>query len=413
MIPILFDKTATVFTSNGVGRLVDCISCKVTEERNGIYELEMQYPVTGKWFSNLFDMGIIGVIHDDAHDIQPFDIYKITAPLNGVVTVFAHHISYRLNNYIVYPFTAASASAAVAAIATNCVNATLPFTFSTDKSVSSAFTLDAPKSIRSLLMGEQGSLLDVYGKADYKFDKFAVSMLVNRGSATGVTVRYGKNMTGVERVRDKSGVFSCAIPFWTNGETVVKTDVSDPIVYPTTPVTPYVPALLDLSQDFESEPTEQQLRDAAQAYLDSEQPWLGSDTIKVDFVAMWQTPEYESVAEIQRVSLCDTVSIYNTELGIISENGKIVKVVFNVLSEMYDSIEIGTISKKFVAITGESIAAQVNITSVVAQVLNSLPSVGITSSDDGAGTVTLAAAAGELRSSDDGNGNVTIQGGLT
>ena len=108
MIPILFESTETVFTHNGIGRLVDCISCKVTEERNGIYELEMRYPMTGKYFNDLMNLGIVGVIHDDNHDIQPFDIYKVTEPIDGVVTVNAHHISYRLNNIIVEPFTAAS-----------------------------------------------------------------------------------------------------------------------------------------------------------------------------------------------------------------------------------------------------------------------------------------------------------------
>lgn len=408
MTPILFDKTATVFTSNGIGRLVDCISCKVTEERNGIYELEMQYPLSGRYFNQLMQMGIIVVIHDDNHDLQPFDIYKITEPINGIVTVNAHHISYRLNNIIVEPFTAYSCSAAIAAVKTSSAN-TNPFTFSTDKTVNATYQLDTPRGVRSTLLGEEGSLLDVYGKADFKFDKFAVSMLVNRGAATGVTVRYGKNMTGITRVRDKSETYSAVAPFWTDGDHV--TMLTEVIVGPTTPITPVVPIALDMSDQFEEQPTENELRQAAVSWLDSKQPWLGVDNIKVDFVALWQTTEYEKYAAIQRVGLCDTVSVYFTGMGIVAENAKIVRVVFDVLAERYDSVEIGDINKKFVAITGAVTSqnqSSVPIQSIVNRVIAQLPPSGISASDDGNGNITLTGQG--LTATDDGSGNITLSG---
>ena len=48
MKPILFEKNATDFSTFGLCRLVDAESCTVTEERNGAYELEMFYPLSGK-----------------------------------------------------------------------------------------------------------------------------------------------------------------------------------------------------------------------------------------------------------------------------------------------------------------------------------------------------------------------------
>ena len=193
MIPILFSKSETAFTSNGIGRLIDCISCTCTEERNGAYEVEFEYPITGKWYKEMINNGgTIGVIHDDNHDIQPFDIYGHNAPINGVVTFYAHHISYRLSNIILSPYEAANAADAIAGISTHSVNAN-PFTFATDKTTSAEFKLKTPASVRSILFGEEGSLLDTFGAAEFKFDKFSVSMLANRGTDTGVTVRYGKN----------------------------------------------------------------------------------------------------------------------------------------------------------------------------------------------------------------------------
>ena len=175
MVPILYSANETSFVSNGLGRLSDCISCEVTEERNGIYECEFKYPVTGRFYQELLENAIIGVIHDDKHDIQPFDVYAHSAPINGIVTFNAHHISYRLSRIIVKPFSAGSAASTLQNITVNSVNSN-PFTFWTDKAVSSSFVLKKPSSARSVLVGEAGSVLDVYGKGEYEFDKFTVKL---------------------------------------------------------------------------------------------------------------------------------------------------------------------------------------------------------------------------------------------
>lgn len=348
MIPILFAKTETAFTSNGIGRLTDCISCTVTEERNGIYEVELEYPITGKWYNEMISNGgIIGVIHDDNHDIQPFDIYSSNAPIDGIVTFYAHHISYRLNNIILRPFTAATASAAIAAISTYSVN-TNPFTFSTDKSVTAQFKLEHPASVRSILFGEQGSLLDTFGTAEFKFDKFNVQMLLHRGTDTGVTVRFGKNMTDIERVLDDSDTFNAIAPYWSDGVNYVYP--SGVIVQPTTAITPVKPVAMDMSDKFETQPTAAQVTTIARAYLDSNEPWNVSDNIRINFIAMWQSPEYQDVAAIQRVGLCDTVSVYYTDMGVVAEKKEVVRVVYDVLAERFEEMELGSVSNAYVAI---------------------------------------------------------------
>lgn len=356
MIPILFSKTETDFTHNGVGRLVDCISCVVTEERNGIFEVELKYPVTGRFFDRMLAGGIIGIIHDDNHDIQPFDLYRSDAPIDGVVTFYAHHISYRLNNVILEPYTAASASAAVAGITTHSVN-TNSFTFSTDKSVTADFNLKHPASVRSILFGTEGSLLDTYGPADFKFDKFSVQMLADRGTDTGVTVRYGKNMVEMDRSLDESGTYNAIAPYWTDGEKIVyPTSI---LAYPSTTRTPVKPVEMDMSDQFESKPTKTALKNAATAYLDANEPWKTGENIRINFIALWQTEEYESIAAIQRVGLCDTVSVYWTDMGIVAQKQKVVRVVYDVLAERFNEIELGALPKEFV-VTG--VGQKVNTT---------------------------------------------------
>ncbi len=343
MIPILFDKTETQFTSNGIGRLVDCISCTVTEERNGIYECEFQYPINGRLYNELLQGGTIGVIHDDNHDIQPFDIYTHTGDIEGVVTFHARHISYRQTNIPSRFVVGWGASGALADVKAKSL-VTNPFVYTTDKTdvsvrydPSNNQKVDV-RSARGYLMGQEYSILDVFG-GEYKFDKFNVSLLTARGQDTGVTIRHGKNLVGIEWILDRSELFNAIVPYTYDG---VGSGYVD-LVTPTTPIYPIVPVVMDVAAyvpDGVTNPGDY-MEAYARQYLDTNRPWIPKATITVDFVAMWQTDEYKQVADIQRIQLCDTVSIYWTEMGIVEEKAKVTKTVFNVLTERLDQIEIG------------------------------------------------------------------------
>ncbi len=365
MIPILYRNEELNFTSNGLGRLAECVSCKVTEERNGIYECEFVYPVTGKHYKYMTEQGgVISVIHDDKKDRQPFDIYKYSAPIDGNVTFTACHISYRLRNIPVKPYTAASCAAALNGIKTNSLQSN-PFTFWTDKAISADFSLSVPASARSLLAGQEGSILDVYGKGEYEFDKFDVKLYTTRGSDSGVSIRYGKNLVDFTNDTDSSSIFNGIAPYWAGSDgTVVTlpewavissngdaktapwtdengneiTDENGNVIY-----FQYVPRLIvpvDFTDKFEEQPTVEQLRQAAENYLSNNTPWLPNENITVDFIQLWQTKDYENAAVLQRVSLCDTVNVVFPAYG-LSKSIKVIKVVYDVLQEKYESMELG------------------------------------------------------------------------
>ena len=357
MIPILYEKGEIAFTSNGLGRLADCISCTVTEERNGIYECQFTYPVSGAMYSQITEGRILGVIHDDAHDIQPFDIYGRSAPINGTVTFYAHHISYRLGNVILKPMSAASCAAAMAAIPSNTYNA-CPFTFWTDKSASATFTNAVPSAVRAILGGQAGSILDVYGKGDYEFDKWTVKLHLNRGNDNGVAIRYGVNLTDLTQNVDVSSAYTAVVPYWLGAEGDL---VTLPEGYVACTGMAVVPVPLDLSADFDEMPTVEQLRTKATARLESSRAWLPNENIRVSFIDLSHTEEYKNVAALQRVCLCDSVSVYCGDLDIYAVSMKVVRVVFNVLTEMYDEIELGdprttlaqTIAAQFEEVTAD------------------------------------------------------------
>ena len=381
MIPILYEHYEIQFASNGLGRLADCLSCVVTEERNGIYECEFTYPITGEMFSEIQEGRIIGVIHDDVKDIQPFDIYARTAPLNGVVTFYARHISYRLRNVILKPFTASSCAAALAAMATNSYN-TNPFSFWTDKIVNGTFKVDVPSGCKSVLMGQEGSILDVYGTGEYEWDKWSVKLHTHRGTDNGVAIRYGVNLLDITQNIDESDSYSAVAPFWKSAEsdetvmlpegiiiadsvTVDKhpwtTETGEEIKTNTGEVLEFnapnvVPVPMDLSTDFETAPTVAQLRQRALSRLNSSEAWLPSNNLTVKFVDLAHTEDYKNVAALQRVSLCDYVGVYCGPVGVNAVSMKVIRVVYDVLGELYNEIEIGSPKSSF----GDVILAQID-----------------------------------------------------
>lgn len=360
MIPILYSGTETSFTSNGLGRLTDILECTCTEERNGIYEVEFTYPITGKFYRQMVSMveaystgnwsqcGTIACIHDDRHDIQPFDLYSVSSPIDGIVTFNAHHISYRLGGMVTKGFSATSCADAIMQLPLKIVGSS-PFTFWTDKATNGSFKLEGLENVRNILGGQEGSFLDVFNGGEYEFDKFNVKLYQNRGVNSEVTIRYGKNMTDVNRDLDSSGHFNAVAPIWkgtyydedaqesidaivTLSETYVKTSsvIGDPVI-----------AVIDFSSDFDEMPTQAELRARAVKYLNDNKPWIPDENIKVSFIQLWQTTEYENVAILQRLSLCDQVNIYYEDLGIIANEQEIIKVEYNVILERYDQMELG------------------------------------------------------------------------
>ena len=336
MIPILYESTETQFTSNGLGRLVDTISATVTEERNGVYELEFEYPISGEKYELIKEGRIVAVTHDETGDVQPFILYKRTATIDGKVKFNAHHLSYRLSNIVVKPFTASGIVDAMAQIVPNSLN-TNPFVFWTDKVVSSQFENELPRSVRSLLGGERGSLLDVFGKGEYEFDKWTVKLHLNRGQDSGVTIRYGKNLSDITQEIDASGYFNAVAPYWKGEDETVT--LPDLVVLEGVEDIRAVP--LDLTNEFENAPTQAELRDMAQTRLENSSGINITENIKADFVQLWQTEEYKDYAPLQRVRLCDTVTIIYEPLGVYSIQKKVIRVKWNVLLDRYDEIELG------------------------------------------------------------------------
>lgn len=342
MIPILYPENETDFVSNGIGGLSCATACRVTEERNGSYELTMVYPVAGWYFKEIRYKRYITAVPADGEKPQPFEIYSISKPISGKVTIKARHISYQLSYIVTLPGekekTAETALQSLGDLATT----DCPFDFSSDIIAKGTFQNSTPQSIRALLGGQAGSILDVFG-GEYLFDGYKVKLLKNRGSTIPVSLEYGKNIIDLQQEENIASTYTAVIAFWKNQTTTgeVKTVYGDLIKSANADNFPYVRTLaLDVSTEYKTQPTKEQLTKRAETYVRANKIGVPKVSVKVSFVALWQTEEYKNIEPLQRIHLCDTIKVVFRDLGIDS-HAKVTKTTYNVLKDRYDSIEIG------------------------------------------------------------------------
>ena len=379
MIPILYDTNETEFTSNGLGRLRDCLSCVVTEERNGIYECDFEYPISGANY-DLIQIGrIIGVSHNDAtlskavrtvgpltdegedtltdengfaltaprtkyapeYDIQPFDIVSFTRPINGVVTFHCVHISYRQSYMTVSAVTNAQTAGQNFTVLKYMSEPENPFIYNTDITTPAyAACFDGiPHTVRQMLGGIEGSMLDTFG-GEYEWDKFNVILHSARGVQRDFTIRYGVNMLDYNEEMDSTGTYMSCVPYWTDGTTVIVGDRQDSNGSTITGRGECVP--LDVSDKFESQPTKAQVEAMGLSVMNETNPMIPMQSIQIEFVRL-QDMGYEGIENLFKCGLCDTINVifpfYKTKAQF-----KIVKTVWDVLQNRYESMELGELS---------------------------------------------------------------------
>ena len=348
-IPILYAPHATDFFTFGIGTLTDTIACEVTEERNGLFECLLKYPITGQHYSYIAKECIIKAKPNDTSAPQAFRIYRITKPLNGVVTIYGQHISYDLANVPVLPFSFESRSPAL--ILNRLLAGDSRYTGWTDYSEAKPFSVTQPKSVRACLGGTDGSMLSMW-HGEFEWDNFTVKFHKHRGQKTGVVIEYGKNLTALEQDEDNSGVYTQLLPYavftaeGAESETVVTLpEETLPIV--SAEMVRSKTLIMDFTDRFENgtEITEELLRAVVNDYIRDNPLGATTPTVKVSFEPLWKQPEYSALLE--RVNLCDEVNIRHTALG-VSMSAMIIQTVYDSLAERYTSITLGSAKSSMV-----------------------------------------------------------------
>ena len=355
MIPILYNAKETDFNNNGIGRLTDCITCNVTEERNGSFECEFSYPITGQFYEELSLDRIVKVKANEMSDLQLFRIYRIAKPINGICKYYCQHISYDLNGVVVnpnlagdqyqgedYPFEVFNATARDVIDLVNSLSVypsgfTNRFTFEATSSTPHDFHLERPASFRAILGGEENSVLSLYG-GEFEFDNFTVRLKESRGQDNGVTILYGKNLTDITAESSITDTYTAILPYaiddneaglytLSGNNGLIATDQTRTYGEPRT-----LP--LDLTSEFdlaEEDIEPAKLRQLADDYIKNSGMTNIHQNIEVSFTQLWQTEEYKDIAPLQRVNLCDTVTVVFEKLG-VTASAKVVKTEYDVLN---------------------------------------------------------------------------------
>lgn len=348
MIPILYEAKTSDFTGNGTGFLKDATECTVKEVRNGTFELTLKYPENGVYADKLTEDAIIKAKPNNKDNDQLFRIYKSGKIIAGVNTFYAEHISYELNSNPICqpviegknPQQAIEQVLSQAAVPNN-------YTAWSDIQTRNSTGVDDVISVRKMLGGVEGSILDTWG-GEYQFDNFTIKLWKSRGKDTGETIRYGKNLITAEQEKNIANTVTAIFPYARykkdeTSEEEILVKLSEGIIK--TPNADRYARLkcepVDFSDKFKDGVviTEDMLRKVATAYAQSgiDEP---SISIKASFQDMNKIKGNENLATFNSIDLCDIVTVIIEKLD-IDVKAKVVSYTYNVLKERAENVEIG------------------------------------------------------------------------
>lgn len=352
MIPRIYDNSFTTYESNGLGLLVDAISCQVEEESNGDFELTLVYPSDGSFFYALKQDNLIKADASDSLKGQLFRIDTISKPLNGQVTVYAKHISFDLAKN--------SLNEDINERNINCENAgkhmlqksdaDSRFSIESNIEMLGNYSMDRKTDCLSAIAGTRGSLIDTFGNGPKLLrDNFTISVLNRRGKDDNTLIAYKKNITGFTLEEDYSEIINIIKPY----ATVTDEEGNESSIYIDeigVKTSRYVEGdiiksqWIDFSDKFDEDetPTKEKLKNLAEKYFNDNSCDLPKMTYKIEFQPLSQTEEYkeDGLDELEHIGMDDSVYIANSKYK-IRDQARVIKTTYNVLADKYISIELG------------------------------------------------------------------------
>jgi len=402
MMPILYEATETAFTSEGLGRLSDALSCKVIHNLKNLYELEMEYPVNGIHYDDLTVDRIILALPESDKQAQPFRIYNVITRDITTIAVYARHISYQLNyiptscfNYLESGVSCTFASALYfGASGSACAFVDMPGTLdggehalfhlydSTSFGSTKKTFAKSPhyRSVRDWLCGDENSATTVFG-GEIDWDRWNVTFYDRLGADNHVFIRYGKNLLNLDYDTSTDSTYTGLVGEYFKEEkntTAAASTTSETTYYHTITsvysletnafLSPYAYlngtsriAIIDLTSLWDDahsgdtdasgastetpKPTTAELNAFLSDYAAKHRDELTTIplSITVDFLDLTKTTDYEGRENLEKVSLGDTVYVQYPGMGIDIE-ARVAETDFDTIQEMYNTVTIGTVS---------------------------------------------------------------------
>ena len=322
----IFEKNTIQFRGLGLGALLPS-SCLVTEELNGGFELVMEHPYDpyGKW-ARIRNDNILYA--STPRGMEPFRIYRVKPTLEGV-TVHARHIFYDLQDNLSAQVDHTGSAATAMNHLVDSLAYAMPFSFATDITKTGTMFGEYINPIQALLSEDDAvdSFVKVYG-GELLRSGFSVSMLESIGADRGVSIRYGKNLIGLEVDEDISEVKTRIIVQNDAGTVHIKdSPYIGEYLYPKIHIIGAGDAAIN------------EMERMAEAVLE-EGIDLPNINIRVDFQMLSKTEEYKDYAVLEEVQLGDTVRVIHEKMN-FHQKRKVISYEWDCLLERYNKVELG------------------------------------------------------------------------
>ena len=358
---VLYEKKNNDWNSLGLGPLTEAINPLVTREKNGIYDLTFEYPVNGKLFNEL-KVGRWVTANAGPTIVarkQKFEIAQITKPKNGIVTVYCEHYRYKLLRSIVT--IGIKHENIPAQTALNYLKERMQpkgdFSFFSDVGTKSSIDFTDPskfKNAQEALGGVAGSILDNFG-GEYLFDNNQVKLLVGAGKKTNIVIAYGKNLTDITQEESIENTYTSIYGWAKIGTGDDEEILTLPEIYIDSDyVNNYTERRIQMVDFSDKEPKDvTTLRSMVKSYIKSNKVGVPKVSIKASYVDLASSVMDTQLKNLEEIDLCDWVTITFNQLK-INTTAQIVKTVWNVSLDRYESIELGESRTDFAKVIEES-----------------------------------------------------------
>ncbi|EGO5149120.1 TPA: peptidoglycan DD-metalloendopeptidase family protein [Enterococcus faecalis] len=351
LIPVIFKPGEKDFTTNGLGRLIDATRCEITEEANGKYELEMDYPAISR-FSDYFENGY--QIKAKPNDLEEYHIFEIKQTFKDTFTnsivIYAQSRTYKLGNRQVRLVTVdnRNGSEAMKLIEQN-MDEPCDIKLHSDINTASSTIFEA-RNVLNCIAGEQGSLLQYWG-GEIKREPFKLSLLRRRGRDNVGTVRYGKDLKGLTIKFDWQSIVTKVLPF---AELQSGADGTSQRIYGNAVKSEYITKYPDVYAQYVQFTEDQGVKDlsslnkVAGKYFTTLYP--GSDkpkvSIELEIEKLTDSEEAKEFAKMRNYNLFDTFNVYHKFYDIDIQT-KVTGIVYDALAEKTIKITAGDIQVAF------------------------------------------------------------------
>lgn len=346
MIPILYDKNGTT----KLGELHDILdgSYYVEEVSNGIFELTLDYPNGYPLADQLIEEKMIEVKPNDKQGLQKFRIYDTKKMMDNIIVVMARHESFDIANDHVENVDLKNASCEYA-LNTLFRNSHFSQDYRGYSDIINAQDYSIENTnILAAIAGKEGSIIDTYGNgAEILRDCKNIHVLNKRGHDNGVTIEYGKNLTGFELDVDLSsletrcGGFAKYKVDGSDEEIIVKSDwIDSPFIENFAHPYINIDGRRDYSDKFKDGeiPTKEKLNKLCEDEFKINKRDIPSSNYKINFIPLSKCVGYENVED--EISLCDTVTIIDPRFN-INTKAKVISYKYDFIKERYISMELG------------------------------------------------------------------------